>query len=1195
MDALPIVTLPNPQRHVLDGLCERGPHGLYWQRRAELRATPIDASQQLRPPDTPFLVYQFGGFTLDPARGALSRPTGTKISLRPKAADALRHLVRNAGRVVSREELMQVVWGDVLVTDDRVTRCVTEIRRALGGNGSRLLQTVPKRGYLLVAEVTRTESSALLAPERRQVTLLFCDLADSTALSTRLDPEDLREVMARYYELASETLKQHGGYVAKFLGDGLLAYFGWPTAHEDDAERAIRGGIAAADAVAQLDTAAGLLSVRVGIATGPAVVGDLLDAAGTQERGVIGQTPNVAARLLSKAEPGSVVVDDTTYRLTASMFDWADLGVSELKGLPHPVRIWRVLRPAAIGRRFQALRSRRPIPLIDREEERNLLLRCWHRAARGEGQLLLISGEPGIGKSRLIAALRETIAGLGQTRARLEWFCSPHHRDALHPVIKWLEHAAGFVPEDTTEARWAKLEALFAATATTPDDLSIIACLLGVPAAKRHSRADLSPRLRREHTLAALLKQVESLANARPVLAVLEDAHWADPTTLELFDLLATRVDSLSLLLVATYRPEFRAPWTGQAHVTELRLGRLARRDNAALVEQVAGSPGTLPPEVVADIIERTDGVPLFIEELTKAAREAGGRTVPPTPLPAPAAIPPSLYASLVARLDRLGATARQVAQAGAAIGREFRHDLLADVAGPSDNALQSALRQLEDAELIHRRGVLPDATYSFRHALLRDAAYGMLLREPRRALHARIAAAMVRLRPETAEREPQLLAWHYAGAGLTELAIEHWLKAANQNVARFANREAIVYFDRALHLVQTLPPGAKRERLEADLRLAQIVPTIAVHGFGSQIVESCAERTKELGEHLPDWPGRFAAHRVVWNSCLMRQPLPRTVALARSLLSLAEHTRDLARIAIACRALGISLFSAGEQTEADAAFDRGIALADSLRDSDFALYGEDPRIICRIYRGDVQCFLGYPETGLRMTEQGLARARARNNPHDVAWSLVVLAQLHIVLRDAAMADKVALEAIDIARQHRFPQWLAFADQRRGAALCQLGKPAQGLALLEEGLRHLEETGSRLSKTRAYCYLAEGCLLAGRPEAALAHLEAAHRHAETYSEHYLGAELHRLHAKVLHVQGAPSAEIEHHLRTGLTIARRQAARLWELRAATGLARLWRNQGRAAEAHSLLAPVCASFTEGFRLPDLIEAGALLSGA
>jgi class 3 adenylate cyclase len=819
----------------------------------------MDASQQLRSSAPPLLVYQFGGFTLDPARGALSRPTGTKVSLRPKAAEALRHLVHNAGRVVPREELMQVVWRDVFVTDDRLTQCVTEIRRALGADGIRLLQTVPKRGYLLAAEVTRAEPSADQVAERRQLTLLFCDLAGSTALSTRLDPEDLRELMAQYYRAASETLKQHGGYIAKFLGDGLLVYFGWPEAHEDDAECAVRAGMAAAEAVAQLTTSAGSLAVRVGIATGPVVVGDILGGGDAQERSVIGETPNLAARLLGQAEPGEVIADETIKHLTGALFEWVDLGTSELKGLPHPVRVWRVLGQSALESRSEALHSRRLSPLIGRDEELELLVRRWRRAVTGEGQIALISGEAGIGKSRLVAALQETIDASGEKCERLEWFCSPHHRDsALHPVIARLERASGFVHEEAPEVRLAKLEASLAAGRPTPEEFGLIADLLGVPTGGRYPHLDLTPQLRREHTLGALLRRAEALANVQPVLGVLEDAHWADPTTLELLDLLVARIDGLALLLVVTHRPEFRAPWAGQAHVTELRLSRLGRRDKAALVEQVAGGAGTLPPEVMEEIVERTDGVPLFIEELTRSALETGGELSLRAALPAAAAVPATLYASVTTRLDRLGATARQVAQASAAIGREVGHDLLAAIVGLPNEALGPGLRRLEDAELIHRRGVPPEATYSFRHVLLRDAAYGMLLREPRRTLHARIAEAIMRLHPEAGEREPQLLAWHYTRADLAEPAIGYWRRAGELSVAQFANHEAIRHFQRALELLETLPPGVQRDRLEADLHLARVVPLIAIHGSGSEAVESCAAQAKALGEHLPDWPGAF-------------------------------------------------------------------------------------------------------------------------------------------------------------------------------------------------------------------------------------------------------------------------------------------------------------------------------------------------
>ena len=469
------------------------------------------------------------------------------------------------------------------------------------------------------------------------------------------------------------------------------------------------------------------------------------------------------------------------------------------------------------------------------------------------------------------------------------------------------------------------------------------------------------------------------------------------------------------------------------------------------MIDRVVGNK-TLPADVRKDIIERSDGIPLFVEEMTKAVLEAGGKLEAMQiagAVPSPAhAVPVSLHASLMARLDRLGATARQVSQAGAAIGREFGHDLLATIAGVPDDTLGSALQRLEDARLIHRRGVPPEATYSFRHALLRDAAYGMLLREPRRALHARIVEAILRLRPDTAEREPHLLAWHYTGAGLAGQAIMYWQQAGERNVAQYANREAIGYFQRALDLVETLPQGANRDRLEADLRLAQVVPLSAIHGAGSQAVEACAARVEELGDRLADWPGALAVRKVVWHTCLMRQPVPRALALGRELLSLAERSGDPAHIAIACRALGYSLYIAGEQGEADPVLARGIALADGLA----AVYGEDPQIICRINRGMVLCFLGYSETALRIAHEGLARARARNNPHVVAWSLVSLADIHIFLRNAGRAEQAAAEAIDVARQHRLVQWLARAPQRRGWALCQLGGTQQGLALLEEGL-----------------------------------------------------------------------------------------------------------------------------------------------
>jgi class 3 adenylate cyclase/predicted ATPase len=1037
--------------------------------------------------------------------------------------------------------------------------------------------------------------------ERRQLSVLFCDLADSTALSARLDPEDLREVIGAYHRVVTEALRRQGGYVAKFLGDGVLAYFGWPRAYEDDAERAVRAGLAATEAVRRLETTVGPLAARVGIATGPVVVGEIVGEGEARERGVVGETPNLAARLQSLAEPGAVVLDEVTRRLTGALFECADLGEAALKGVPHPVRAWRALGEGAIESRYEALRttSTAVMPLIGRREELELLLRGWQRARAGEGQVVLLSGEAGIGKSRLAAALQAAVTASGEPHGRLDWSCSPHHQDtALHPVAARLERAARLTHEDAPGARLAKLEALLAPGDPTPEEVGLIADLLGVPTNGRDPGPDLDPRQRRERTLAALLRRVEALAGRHPVLGVFEDAHWADPTTLELLDRLVARASGLPILLLVTYRPDFHAPWAGRAHVTELRLGRLGRRDNAALVERVAGGAGALPSEVMEEIVERTDGVPLFVEEVTRAVLEtgrgaAGAQATFSAAVPAALAVPAMLHASLAARLDRLGAAAKQVAQAGAAIGREFGHDLLAEVAGLPDSVLAAALRRLETADLVRRRGAPPEAVYAFRHALLRDAAYGMLLRERRRELHRRTAEAIARLHPDIAEREPEVLARHWAEAGAAEAAAGYYRRAGERSVARFANREAISHFQQALELLERLVPGEERDRLEAELRLAQAVPLTAIHGHGSEAVEACALRAVELGERLSGWEGHFAAHRLAWNSCNLRQPIPRAVALARNLLSSTEGTGELARSAVACRALGFSLFLAGELTEANLVVERGLALADGLAGGAFAAYGEDPRVVCRIHRGQIRSLTGQPETALHLAGEGLARARACGNPHVIAWSLVGgLAFIHSLLRDAAGAARAAVEATDVAERHRFPQWLGLAQQWRGWALCQLGDTEQGLALLEEGVRRLRQTGAVLHSTKAQCSLAEGCLLVGRPEAALGHVEAAHRHAEVYGERYFLAEIHRLRAEALRARGTPAEEVERHLRAALEVARRQAARLLELRAAADLTRHWQDHGRFAEARDLLAPVYAAFTEGFALPDLIEARALL---
>ena len=1043
-----------------------------------------------------------------------------------------------------------------------------------------------------IAQLLRSEppppSAEDDAAERRQLTVLFCDLAGSTALSARLDPEDLREVMAAYRRAVTEAVRGQGGYVAQYLGDGVLAYFGWPRAHEDDAERAVRTGLAAAEAVAALRTTAGPLSARVGIATGLVVVGDLVGEGEARERCVVGETPNLAARLQNLAEAGVVVADTTTRRLTGTIFEWADLGEATAKGFSGPVRVWRAVAESAVESRFEALRTADPhVPPIGRGEELDLLLRHWRRALSGEGQVVLVSGEAGIGKSRLLAALQEELAA--EEYVPLIWYCSPQHVDsALYPVITRMERAAGFVSGDGPEAKAAKLAALLAPLDPKPEEASLIGDLLGLPSAG-HSAQGLSPQQRRERTLAALLRRLEALADRRPVLALAEDTHWADPTTIELLDLMAARVAALRVLLVVTHRPEFRAPWDGLAH--KFHLGRLDRRDSATLIKRVASTLGTvaLPPELVEEIVKRTDGVPLFAEELTRAVLEAGEGAALPA---AASAVPATLHASLAARLDRFGPAVRRAAQAGAAIGREFAHDLLAAVAEMPESDLVPALRQLEDADLVHRRGLPPEGSYAFRHALLRDAAYGMLLREQRRALHARIAEAIGRLRPEAAESEPELLAWHCARAGQTGPAIGHWRRAGEQSIARYANREAIGHFERALEQVGVLAPGEKRDRLEANLRLAQAVPLIAVHGYGAEAVEFCASRAKELGDHRPGWAGHFAVHRLLWNSHMLRHPMPRTISLARDLLNFAERSGNPVQTAVACRALGFSLLFAGELVEADPLLSRGTIHADGVEATDFAAYGENPSILCRLGGGWVRSLMGSPDTALRMIGEGLARARASGNPHPISWALGILAVAHKLRCDAPSTKRAAAEAIEIAGQHSLPQWLGFAELWLGWALGRLGQREEGLALLQVAQRRLRDTGAILFTVMSNCVLAEAGVLAGRPETALEHLAAAQEHAERYGEGFMLAEIHRLNATALCALNAPASECEGRLRTALGIAQRQGAKTWELRAAVDLARLWRDQERNFEARDLLAPIYGWFTEGFDTVDLKTAKALL---
>jgi class 3 adenylate cyclase len=604
------------------------------------------------------------------------------------------------------------------------------------GHRRKLLRAITSLQGVLDRSLSGTAVGKAATPnniaERRQVTVMFSDLVGSTALSARMDAEDLREVISAYQKCVAETVNRFGGFVAKYMGDGVLIYFGYPQAHEDDAERAVRAGLELITAVSSLKAHAALLQTRVGIATGLVVVGDLIGSGASQEQAIVGETPNLAARLQGVAEPNSVVIADSTRKLVGNLFELEDLGSQDLKGITGPVRAWVALRPSSVESRFEAFHATGLTNLVGREEELELLLRRWSKAKTGEGQVVLLSGEAGIGKSRLTAALLEAVAS--EPHTRLRHFCSPQHTDsALYPTIGQIERAAGFTHDDTLQAKLDKLDVLLAQSSTSTQDAALFADMLSLRNDGRYPTFELTSPERRQKTLETLVLQVTTLAHQNPLLMIFEDAHWVDPTSLELYGRIIDKIPSLRALLIVTYRPEFDPPWIGRPRVTAVTLNRLGDREITAIIDSITGNK-LLSSSIRQDIVERTDGIPLFVEEMTKAVLEAESEgdarktaaAVPSSSL----SVPASLHASLMARLDRLG-PAKEVAQIGAAMGRQFSHPLLAAVVRKSDEELGSALGRLTAAGLLFRQGVPPQATYLFKHALVQDAAYGTLLREP--------------------------------------------------------------------------------------------------------------------------------------------------------------------------------------------------------------------------------------------------------------------------------------------------------------------------------------------------------------------------------------------------------------------------------------------------------------------------------
>ena len=1037
--------------------------------------------------------------------------------------------------------------------------------------------------------------------ERRQLTVLFCDLVDSTRLARRLDPETLREVVLAFQATGVEVLQRFDGYVAQYLGDGLLVYFGYPQAHEDDAQRAVRTSLGVLDAMGtlntRLDQAHGLrLAVRIGIHTGPVVVGQM-GSGGRHEQLALGETPNLAARVQSLAAPNTVAISDTTSRLVQGYFRCDDLGMHSLKGVETPLRLYRVVGESGAHSRLDAAALRGLTPLVGREPEVGLLRERWPESRDGRGQVILLSGEAGVGKSRLVRVLTEHVVDEGAPR--LTWRCSPYHTNsAFYPVIEHIQRRLQWHRDESPAARLATLEqALRTAGLPLAEVVPLLATLLAVPVPERYPPLPLSPQRQKQKTQEAVVAWLLAEAAQQPVLAVWEDLHWADPSSLELLELLLGHVPTARLLLVLTSRPEFRPPWAARSYVTPLTLTPLTRPQIAEMVLRVTGGK-TLPAEVLAQIVAKTDGIPLFVEELVKTILEAGlvqeaeDRFVLTGPLP-PLAIPDTLQDALMARLDRLAA-GKDVAQLGSVLGREFVYEILRAVAPLDEATLQQALARLVEAELLYQRGLPPQVTYVFKHALIQDAAYHSLLKSTRQQVHQRIAQVLAERFPATMETQPELVAHHYTEAGLIEHAMPYWQRAGQRSIERSAYVEAINHLTTGLECLKVLPETPERIAHELTLLMALGRALIATKGYAASEVGATYTRARALCQRGVQSPQLFPVLFGLWQFYVLQGELQLARELGEQLLTLAQHLRDPAYVLEAHRSLAFTLFSLGEMAAAREQAEQGVALYDPHKHHAHVFtYGQDPGTSCLAYAALALWHLGYPEQALQRCHEMLELAHELSHPFSLAHALYFASLLHQHRREVDKARECAEAAIALATEHGFALYVIRGTLQRSWALTEQGQLAEGIDLMRQSLTAYRGTGAGLVLPYFLARLAEACGKGDRIEAGLHVLDEALTLVDKHGECWWEAELHRLKGVLRLQQAVPNAkQAEGCLEQALAIASRHRAKSLELRAAMSLSRLWQRQGKRDDARHVLAEVYGWFTEGFDTADLQEASALL---
>ena len=1038
---------------------------------------------------------------------------------------------------------------------------------------------------------------AMSGGERRQLTVMFCDLVGSTALSEKLDPEELRSLLHGYRTLCGDVIARYDGFVARYVGDGILTYFGWPTAHEEDAERAVRAALEIVHTVKRASSTENL-SVRIGIATGAVVVGEQAGA-GDQSKLAVGSTPNLAARLQGLAVADQIVIAASTRRLVGNAFELTDLGEHDLKGISEPVHAWRVERTLVTESRFDAHRGDSTLtPLVGREVEVDLLLSRWSQARDGEGQVVLLSGEPGIGKSRILNAVHERLEAQGVQALRFQ--CSPYYVNSpFWPVIENFERTLKFTRDETTDSKLDKLEGLIVTKYGRPlTDVRFVAAILSIPCEQRYGAPFMTPQKHKDETLRTLVDLTEAAARGQPSMMLFEDAHWADPTTLEVLDLLIDRAKTVPLLVVLTHRPEFQPRWFGQGHVGALNLSKLTRAQSAAMISTLAAGK-TLPEALLEQILTRTDGVPLFVEELTKSILESGELTEVGDHYEyggsaRAVTIPATLRDSLMARLDRF-MPVKEVAQIGAAIGREFSYELIAAVAPMPQSQLNDALVQLCTSGLAFRRGTPPDALYSFKHALVQDAAYDSLLKSRRKELHEKIARVIEQRFPNIEATEPEVLAHHLTVAGLAEAAIPLWQVAGELAMKRLALAEAISHLDEGLELVFTLPWSSQRDVSELGLRSLLGTAWMARKGWATQEVwtslHPALALAKSLERHDAMPPIFWGLTSHVHSQGRVRESL-RWVEEA---LDIAKTTGD-ADLLIASHAMACTSYCcAGNFTKGLEHADKVLNLYDDEKHRHLAeILNEDLKTVAGIFGSMCTWILGYPDRALRLSNEKDAHARWGGHPFGLGFALTNGSHLFDQRFGHNDLRKRGEECERLGRDNSLlVLWAVSAPISFGQALIREGKPAEGIIHFNAGIAAWEANGGE-SSTTWNAFLAEGMALTGDIDNALQLLDEQIAQIERpgWEERLYYAEILRLKGWVLSLKGDLEGA-ERNFLVSLDWARRQQAKSWELRTSTSLACLWQRQGKCRDAYELLAPVYGWFTEGFDTKDLQDAKSLLA--